>query len=102
MKEYIQSGHSWHLISRQRESNKAGYTAEDAFPLVLVVVLLKNGTFGLFQLVCVGWTNQPTDQWTDRPSYRDARTHLKSTEIKKEKKKKKRRKKGRNKADYSA
>ena len=25
----------------------------------------------------IGWTDQPKDGWTDRPSYRDARTHLK-------------------------
>ena len=35
-----------------KESNKAGYTASDAFALVptqLIVVLVKNGTFAWFQ-----------------------------------------------------
>ena len=36
-------------------SNKAGYTAWDAFSLILIVVLVKNGTFAWFQLVCDGW-----------------------------------------------
>ena len=60
--------------------NKAGYMAIRCV-LVLIVVLVKNGTFALFQLVCDGQTNGRTDGRmdgrTDRPSYRDARTHLK-------------------------
>ena len=36
-------------------------------------ISVKNGTFKQFQLVC--------DQRTDTPSYRDARTHLKSMDV---------------------
>ena len=46
--------------------NKAGYTALDACSLVLEVVLVKNGTFAWFQLVCDqrmdGRTHGPTDR----------------------------------------
>ena len=39
-----------------------------------IYILLKIGIFSWFQLVC----GQPTDGWTDTPSYRDARMHLKT------------------------
>ena len=39
---------------------------------ILIVVLVENGIFAWFQLVC----DQPTDKRTDTPSYRDARTLL--------------------------
>ena len=50
-----------------------------------IAILIKNGDFAQFQLVCDGRTDGPTDGQTDgqtdgrtdTPSYRDARTHLK-------------------------
>ena len=41
-------------------------------------ILVKDGTFIHFQLVCDRRTDRRTDGQTDTPSYRDARTHLKS------------------------
>ena len=41
-------------------------------------ILVKNGTFTRFQLVCDLPTDGRTDGRTDTPSYRDARTHLKT------------------------
>ena len=50
-------------------------------PDTLTIILVKNGTFAWFQLVCDGRTdgrmNGLTDGRTDTPSYRDARSHLK-------------------------
>ena len=44
------------------------------------MILVENGTFAWFQLVCDrptdGQTDGPTEGRTDTPSYRDARTHL--------------------------
>ena len=52
------------------------------FKPLSISILVKNGTFARFQLVCDGRTDgrtdQPTDRPTDTPSYRDAKTHLKS------------------------
>ena len=45
--------------------NKAGYTAKNAFSLVLPVDLVKNGDFAWFQLVCDRQTDGPTDGRTD-------------------------------------
>ena len=39
-------------------------------------ILVKNGTFTRFQLVCDRRTDRRTDGRTDTSSYRDARTHL--------------------------
>ena len=58
-------------------------TKQDAFSLV---ILVKNGFFAWFQLVCDwrtdGQTDRLIDRWTDgrtdKPSYRDARMHLKT------------------------
>ena len=49
--------------------NKAVYTAKDAVSLILLVVLVKNGTFAWLQLVC--------DQRMDKPMYvrTDGRTY---------------------------
>ena len=41
-----------------------------------IAVLVKNGDFARFQLVCDG----STDRRKDTPSYRDARSHLKTRE----------------------
>ena len=48
------------LIFLIRE-NKARYTAKDAFLLILIVILVKNGCFAWFQLVC--------DRRTDGQTY---------------------------------
>ena len=40
-------------------------------PELLRVAIIQTKTNG-------GWTDGPTDRWMDTPSYRDARTHLKS------------------------
>ena len=70
----------WKILV-ERRSTESGNKAKDAFSLVLIVVLVKNGIFAWFQLVCDRRTDGPTDGRTDRrtdiPSYRDARTHLK-------------------------
>ena len=46
--------------------NKAVYTAKDASLLVLIVILVENGTFAWFQLVCDQLTDGPMDGPTDR------------------------------------
>ena len=48
------------------------------------LILVKNGTFTRFQLVCDRRTDGRTDGRTDTPSYRDARMHLKMRRNKEE------------------
>ena len=45
---------------------------------MLPVILVKNGTFAGFQLVCDRRTDGHMDGRTDTPCYRDARTQLKT------------------------
>ena len=44
-------------------------------------ILVKNGTLTRFQLKCDRPTDRSTDGRRDTPSYRDARTHLKTAAI---------------------
>ena len=62
------------------------------------------GDFLEIRLVCYGRTDGPTDQRTDKASYRDAWTHLKMKEGKRKEQigKRKKKKEKKNKAGYTA
>ena len=53
-----------------------------SYNILMLIAALKYGKrrefWGYDECVPDGTTDGPTDQRTDRPSYRDARTHLKS------------------------